>query len=166
MKTMYKKAAMKSVMTLTAALTLLAVSCRNDDDAPNTPPEMKGNNYKITVTIPNVEATNNNALDDYVSIIASGGTLNSMESDIWKINGVLQNGQKAVSLDEDDFEGSIKTYVIESAKPLLSLAASYQIMNNNSPISISYKIEKNGTVVVNENFTLAMDQDQHKSYSY
>lgn len=161
---MYKKLAMKNAMLLMAAgLTFSISSCRGDDPSPN---PLEGNNYKITVTIPNVEAANNNALDDYVSIIASGGTANNTDSDIWKINGALQNGQKVVSLDEDDFEGSTKTYVIESTKPLPALAASYQIINNNNPINVSYKIEKNGNVVVNENFTLADDQDQHKNFSY
>ncbi len=159
----FKRNSAKSLLMLvTAGAALTLSSCRDDDKAPNI---HGGNNFKITVTIPNVEATTNSALDDYVSITTAGSTANPQESGVWKLNGAVQAGQLVVGLSEDDFAGATKTYVIESTKPLLSVSAGFQIINSNSPITVSYKIEKNGDVVVNENFTLADGENRHKQFN-
>ena len=151
-----KKAAYLTMALLVGVFS--ANSCRNDDG--NELPSVKENTYKITVTVPVVDGS------DYVSIIASGGTANPQESDLWKINGTLQNGQKVVGVERQDFEGATKTYIIESAKPLMGLSASYSVLNSMQPITVSYKLEKNGETMINENFTLAAGESRNKDYSY
>lgn len=161
MKTMYKKIVMKSMMFLMALGLVFGISsCRDDDNNGNQPGLPEGNNFKITVTVPVIDGS------DYVSFISSGGTGNPQESDIWKLNGVVQNGQKVIGLERQNFEGTTKTYVMESTKPLLALSASFNVLNSLQPMTVSYKIEKNGTTVVNENFTLAAGGSQMKNYSY
>lgn len=160
MKTMYKKIVLRSMMLLMALGLVFGISsCRDGDDNP-TVPVVNTNTYKITVTIPLVDGS------DYVSINTSGSTANPQESDLWKLNGVLQNGQKVVGLNRQDFDGATKTYILESTKPLVTVAAGFSVINSQQPMSVSYKIEKNGTVVVNENFTLAAGESKSKDYSY
>lgn len=160
MKTVYKKIVERSTILLMAAgLTFTISSCRDDDDGP-TAPTVTTSTYKMTVTIPLVDGS------DYVSIATSGGTANPQESDLWKLNGVLQNGQKVVGLNADSFQGATKTYVLESTKPLVAVASGFQVINSQQPMSVNYKLEKNGTVVVNENFTLAAGESKNKDYNY
>ncbi len=163
MKNFIQQKSKRITLTLSAVLSVLLLgSCdRGDDDDTST-----GNNYKVTVTIPNVEATHNNALDDYVSFIVGGATENVGESTIWKLNGEEMTGQNVVGLDEDDFEGATKTYVFESTKKLLTMSTKVQIINNNAPISIYYKIEKNGNTEVEQNVTLQDDEDHTKQYTF
>lgn len=132
-------------------------SCRGDDNVTPTP---TGNSYKMTVTIPLVDGS------DYVNVVTSGGTANPQESDLWKLNGILQNGQKVVGVNDQDFAGATKTYILESNKPLVAVAAGFQIVNSQQPMTVSYKLEKNGQTVVNENFTLAAGESKNKDYTY
>lgn len=142
---------------------LLLRSCSRDDDDDNN--NQNGNSYKVTVTIPNVEAANNNALDDYVSIIVGGSTGDPSVTTLWKVNGTEIPAELVTSLDEDDFEGATKTYVIESIRPLMLMQVKLQIINNNMPLSVSYKIEKNGKTEIEQNVTLADDEDHTKTYN-
>lgn len=156
MKTIFKKAAF---YLMASGLILGISSCRGDDDGPTTP-TVTTSSYKMTVTIPLVDGS------DYVSVVTSGGTANPQESDLWKLNGVLQNGQKVVGLNRQDFDGATKTYILESTKPLVAVAASFSVINSQQPISVNYKLEKNGSVVVSENFTLASGETKSKDYNY
>lgn len=110
----------------------------------------------MTVTIPLVDGS------DYVSVVTSGGTANPQESDLWKLNGILQNGQKGVGINDEDFAGATKTYVLESNKQLVGVAAGFRVINRQQPMTVSYKLEKNGQTVVNENFTLAAGESKNK----
>ncbi|MGG5210165.1 hypothetical protein ACQWU4_14675 [Chryseobacterium sp. MIQD13] len=147
---------------LTALLLGFVSSCSKDDDEPGggDGPGNGGANYKITVTLNGVNAT-----DDYVSVVASGSDYQNSTS-IWKINGTVQNGQTAVGLNDSNFEGATKTYIIETNSPIVALAASIQVINFHSAITGTYKVEKNGTAIVNETINLTTDgADFTKQYS-
>ncbi|MDQ0065704.1 hypothetical protein [Chryseobacterium lathyri] len=148
---------------MTALLLGFVSSCSKDDDDGDAGggAVSEGANYKITVTLNGVNST-----DDYVSVVASGSD-HQNNSSIWKINGTVQNGQTAVGLNDNSFAGSTQTYIIETNSPIAALSASIQVVNFNSSITGTYKIEKNGTTVVNENINLTTNgADFTKQYSF
>lgn len=158
MKKMNKKIALLGFLSV-FALGLLTTSCSSDDD--NNPTTPDGSNYKITVTLDDV-----NPDEDYVSVVVSGGTLDG-ETDVWKVNGVVRTGESAIGLGNNDFAGATKTYVIETTKPIRAFAGAVQIINYGEDMPLSYKIEKTNEVVVNENLTLSGDGDDFtKQYSF
>lgn len=147
---------------LTALLLGFVASCSKDDDDGNGDGNggTGGANYKITVTLNGV-----NAADDYVSVVASGSNYQNSSS-IWKINGTTQTGQTA-GLDKSNFTGSTKTYIIETNSPIVALSASIQVVNYNSAITGTYKIEKNNDTVVNETINLTTNgADFTKKYTF
>lgn len=153
------------VFLLTTLFLGIASSCSNDDDdngnGEGNGGGTSGANYKITVTLNGVNST-----DDYVSVVASGSN-HQNSSSIWKINGTTQNGQTAVGLDKNNFSGSTKTYIIETNSPIAALSASIQVVNFNSTITGSYKIEKNNDTVVNETINLTTNgADFTKHYTF
>lgn len=121
-------------------------SCSRDDDGGG----KDGNMYKITITLNGVDA------NDFVSLAAAASDAAASTS-VWKINGVTQNGQVGVSLNETNFTGSTKTYVLETNFKVIALAAGGQLINYGGAITGSYKIEKNGKEEVNETINLATD---------
>lgn len=140
MKTMYKKLVLKCMMMLLATafiFTLSSCSDRDDDDA-------GGNTYKLTLTLNGVDN------DDHVSFSLAGTNTNA-DSNVWKVNGETQAGQMGISMDEDSFTGSTKTYVIESNFKLVGIASGLTVSNfGTSTITGNFKIEKNGSEVVNQ----------------
>lgn len=149
MKTMYKKIVLRSMMLLMALGLVFGISsCSRDDDGGGSGKD--GNMYKITVTLNGVDA------NDFVSLTAAASDAAASTS-VWKINGVTQNGQVGVSLNDTNFTGSTKTYVLETNFKVIALAAGGQLINYGGAITGSYKIEKNGKVEVNETINLASD---------
>lgn len=149
MKTMYKKIVMRSMMLLMAlGLVFGMSSCSRDNDGDGSGKD--GNMYKITITLNGVDA------NDFVSLAAAASDASASTS-VWKINGVTQNGQVGVGLNETNFTGSTKTYVLETNFKVIALAAGGQLINYGGAITGSYKIEKNGKVEVNETINLASD---------
>ena len=149
MKTMYKKIVMRGLMLLmTLSLIFGISSCSRDDDGDGSGND--GNMYKITITLNGVDA------NDFVSLAAAASDAAATTS-VWKNNGVTQNGQVGVGLNETNFTGSTKTYVLETNFKVIALAAGGQIINYGGAITGSYKIEKNGKEEVNETINLATD---------
>ena len=146
---MYKKIVMRGLMLLmTLSLIFGISSCSRDDDGDGSGND--GNMYKITITLNGVDA------NDFVSLAAAASDAAASTS-VWKINGVTQNGQIGVSLNETNFTGSTKTYVLETNFKVIALAAGGQIINYGGAITGSYKIEKNGKEEVNETINLSTD---------
>ena len=137
--------------------TLSLLSCSSDDGGGTNDPE--GDNFKITVTLNGVSA------DDYVSISAAG-TDAAQNTSIWKVNGEVQNGQIAVGLNEDDFSGETTTYVLETTREIIALAAGIQIITTDNQITGSFKIEKGGTVEVNETINVSNGNDFTRHYNF
>ncbi|MBK0382839.1 hypothetical protein I5M32_07685 [Pedobacter sp. SD-b] len=134
-------------------------SCSKNNDAPS---NGDGKNVKFTFTVTGV----NPAEIDNVSFIAVGGN-STNDKTIWKVNGVTKNNEQDISLGEDDFTGSTKTYVVESIKPLTSAQISLQCINFDAPYKISYKAEVNGKVENDdENITVDVNKDYTHQYSY
>lgn len=150
----------KSIIALSLFTTLLLSSCKSSNDDEGVQAET-GNNYKITVTLNNV-----NASDDYVSVVSAGVGAGT-KLDVWKVNGVVKVGESAVSLGDTDFTGSTKTYVIETTEKISAFTNNVQIINYGQAMTISYKIEKDNVVTINENVTLTADgSDFTKRYSF
>lgn len=132
--------------------------CSSDDDDTN---PTGGNTYKMTVTLNNVEPER-----DFISFVAVGGT-HDQSNTFWKVNGKERNGEQGISLDDNDFAGSTKTYVIESTKPLVLTTVGIQFINYGNPLSYSVKIEKNGKTEIDETNTLIGDNsDFTKNYTF
>lgn len=149
---------MKKVLLLISVVFVFA-GCSKDKN--NNPTSGKNIKYTITVT---------GATDiDYVSIIFTGGTTNPNDKTIWKIDGVAQENESAVSLTEDDF-GTGKTIVVESTKGLYLAHAKLQCLqpsNDARTYTISYKAEINGKVVRDDaNVSVGYNSDYTHMFDY
>ncbi|MCZ4243514.1 hypothetical protein [Pedobacter punctiformis] len=144
-------------LSLILFVTLL-FSCKKDsNDSPGT----TGKNVKFTITVNGVSGA-----DDYASFVIVGADLKNTKT-LWKVNGVTKNNETSVSLGEDDFTGSTKTYVVESVTPLDVVGTSIQCLNFNGPYTISYKAEVNGKVITNDqNVTVDVNKDYTHRYDY
>lgn len=158
MKNLKKRFAFLGMLSVLTLGTLS--SCSSDDNSGDVSiPE--GSNYKITVTLDNV-----NPDEDFVSVVVSGGTIDG-KNDIWKVNQVVRTGESAIGLNKNDFGGATKTYVIETTQPIRAFAGGVQIINYGANLPIKYKIQKGNDVVVDENLTLSGDgADFTKQYSF
>lgn len=139
--------------------TLLIISCSNDDD--NT---INGNNYKITVTLNNVNET-----DDFVSVVAVGANITeNNNSPMWRINNIDRPAAvRSVSFGDTDFTGGTVTYLIETINPIDILEIGVQIINYGEDLTGSFKVEKNGTIQINETINLVGDNtDFTEDYSF
>jgi hypothetical protein len=158
MKKVNAKIALLGVLSL-LTFGSLTTSCSKDNDNSEVVP--KGSNYKITVTLSNV-----NQDRDYVSVVVAGGT-SAGKNDVWKVNGVVKTGESAIGLSKTDFIGGTKTYVIETTQPIQAFSGGVQIINYGEDLPVNYKIEVDGTVKVNENPTLSGDgANLTKQYSF
>jgi len=140
---------MKKRMIALAGLTLLMglSSCGDDDD------DKAGAVYRVIITLNAVVST-----DDFVSVTVAGTNQSSAVIDpLWRINGAAQPNVPIVVLDADDFTGSTKTYEIESVVPIDVLASGVQVINYGSPLTGSYRVEREGKVLVNEVINLTGD---------
>ncbi|CAM2900931.1 hypothetical protein CHFL109739_06440 [Chryseobacterium flavum] len=165
MKTINLYQSFRNLFTVFFTLMLLGfiVSCGGNDDegGDGNGAGINSSHYKITVTLNGVNAT-----DDYVSVVASGGN-HQNDSSLWKINGAVQNGQTVVGLNKNSFSGATKSYTIETNTPIAALSASIQVINFNSTITGTYKIEKDNQLVVNETINLTADgADFTKNYTF
>jgi len=136
----------RSIIVLSILSALFLSSCKSSNDDEDMQSE-NGNNYKITVTLTNV-----NASDDYV-FVGAVGTGSGSKLDV-KVNNVVKVGESSVSLGDTDFTGSTKTYVIETTEKISNFSNNVQIINYGQDMTISYKIEKDNAVKINENMTL------------
>lgn len=119
-------------------------------------------NVKFTIAIEGAVETG-----DFISFSFSGGTLNSTESTIWKVNGVTKNNETGINFSDSEFSGSVKSYVIESIMPLAAAGATVQVINDDAPLKVSYKAEVNGKVVNNDATTLTGEgADYTKQFTY
>jgi len=156
-----KKSIFKKVTTGICVVLLTAFSsCSKDDN--NDPSPSDGRNAKFTVTVTDAPAS------AYISFVIVGLTKDPKDATVWKVNGVVQNNQSAVSLGKNEFSGNTKTYVIESAKPLETISVGIQCLNvENVPYKVSYKAEVNGEVKTDQkDFTVTKNADFTKDYTY
>mgnify|MGYP003576072045 FL=1 len=139
----------------------LFVNCSSSDDSSNpVVPGLEGKNMKFTITIDNVTK------DDYISFVVSSSSFNT--NTIWKVNGTERSNENVISLNDESFSGSTKTYVIEStvALPAASLGMQFIPFNNKS-ITYSYKAEINGKVIKDEqNITITNPSSYNVQYTY
>ena len=134
-----------------------AFSCSSDDNSSS------GSSYKITITLNDVNAT-----DDFISIVVVGSNQSGVNNyPMWKINGVNQENVQTISLGKSDFTGITKTYVMETVNPIEILTSGVQIINYGNPLIGNFKIEKNGTILINQDINLVGDNsDFTQDYSY
>lgn len=115
---------------------------------------------KFTITINGVIP------DDYISFVVAGGAVNT--NTIWKVNGTERPNENAISLNDESFSGSVKTYVIETTTPIQAASLSMQFIPfTYNSITYSYKAEINGNVVKDEqNVTVTNPNSYSVQYSY
>ncbi|MDR2223704.1 MAG: hypothetical protein LBE34_13380 [Flavobacteriaceae bacterium] len=158
-----KNSKLKSVLfgiLAVVSIGLFTTGCSKSDDSNPGDFSLEKNNYKITVSLTNVEE------NDFISLTFAGGTAMG-KTDVWKVNGKVRTGESAVSLAKNDFGAGTTTYVIETTEPIHAFANGVQIINFGANLPISYKIEKAGKVIVNEEVTLTGDgKDFSKQYSF
>jgi len=147
--------------TLALVTSALFVNCSSSDDG-NDPviPGIETKNMKFTITINNV------TMDDYISFVVASSSFNT--NTIWKVNGTERSNENAISLTDESFSGSTKTYVIEStvALPAASLSMNFIPFTNKS-VTYSYKAEVNGKVVKDEqNITITNPSSHTAQYTY
>jgi hypothetical protein len=148
------------LLSLTAVCFVLSCSKNSTSPVPSLP---KGKTAKFTISVNG--ATN----DDYISFVFSGASNDvSGSTTIWKVNGVTQENEQAISFAKNDFTGSTKTYVIESTTPLAAIATSVQcISTSTTSYTISYKAEIDGQVSGDyQNITVAENQDYTHQFNY
>lgn len=158
---MRKKHIAYGLYVVMTAGVLLAGCGKKDDPAP-------GDNKKISMKFTlSVSGT-----DEYDQVDFSMGAGNHDASQygapVWKVNGVTQNNENVLLLDEGDFAGSTKTYVIETVKPFNFGHLSVGYSNTDGgPITLSYKVEIDGKVKTNvENLRIVDGESQTKNFSY
>ncbi|MDR6942923.1 hypothetical protein [Mucilaginibacter pocheonensis] len=157
-----KKSIFKNLIAFTICAVLFASfsSCSKKSSGDPTP--SNGRNAKFTVTVTGAPSS------AFISFVMVGLTNDPKEGTVWKVNGVVQNSENSVSLGKNNFNGTTKTYVIESIKPLSAISVGVQCLNvENSPYKISYKAEINGEVKNDEkDFTVTKSTDFTHDYTY
>ena len=154
-----KRALMSTV--LLSGLILGLSSCVSDDGNVGTP----GVNFKkmkLTVTVNGVQE------NDIVTFNATTTSVYNDQPVLWKVNGVDKPNEPMVNLDQQNFVGSTKTYVIESAVDLPAAnVMMYFAPFTDHQITYSYKAEINGNVVKDEqNISLANPNTFSVTYTY
>lgn len=161
--TMTAKSGFKKMALILCTVAIgLFTSC-SDDDGGSTANPTNGKNVKLTITV------NGAADSDYLSFVAVGSAAsNPSESTVWKVNGTTLTNESAVSLGENEFTGSTKTYVIESVTPLSVVSVGMQFLTSpDRSYTFSYKAEINGEVVKQENnVQVTSDNDYTHDYTY
>lgn len=148
----------KSLLFLFLATGTLT-SCGSDDTAPVIP-GLEDKTMKFTITINGVIP------EDYISFVVAGGAINT--NNIWKVNGTERPNENAISLNDENFSGSVKTYVIETTTPIPAASLSMQFIPfTNNAITYSYKAEVNGNVVKDEqNIPVSHPSSYSVQYTY
>jgi len=147
-------------LCLVTLISFISTGCGDKDDPKPNKVSMK---FTLTVTGANQ--------DDVVDFTIAAGNHDASQygSPVWKVNGVSLGNETAVQLDEQNFAGSTKTYIVETIKPVDfgSMDVGYSNMTGGGPITISYKAEIGGNVETNvENLVVAVGQRQTKTFSY
>ncbi|WP_345949181.1 hypothetical protein ABDD95_20255 [Mucilaginibacter sp. PAMB04274] len=159
-----KKTVFKNLITAIACFMLLAgfSSCSKKDNDESSPSSPDGRTAKFTVTVTNAPES------AYISFVMVGLTNNTTDATVWKVNGVVQNNEKTVSLGKNNFSGNTKTYVIESIKPLSNISVGVQCLSpGTASYNISYKAEINGVVKAdNKDVTVTANSDFTHDYTY
>lgn len=146
------------LMTVATFSTLTFNACSKSDG----PDGGNNKNVKFTITVEGSVESN-----DLVSFDFSGGTLNSSENTIWKVNGATRNNETDISLGENEFSGSTKTYIVESIMPLAAAGFVVHVVNFDAPLKVTYKAEVNGKVVNNDAPTITGDGTAYaKQFTY
>src|SRR5690606_14654665 len=158
MKKSIFKLSSKGLLFLFLATGILT-GCGSDDSTPAIP-GLEGKTMKFTVTINGVIP------DDYISFVVAGGAIDT--NTIWKVNGTERPNENAISLNDESFSGSVKTYVIETINPIQAASLSMQFIPfTNNSITYSYKAEVNGNVVKDEqNVPVTHPSSYSVQYSY
>lgn len=150
---------MKNYTKLSLALILGAsfvFGCKKKDDMGMG----EGKTAKFTITVNGIEN------QDYASFVIVGGDYQQTKS-LWKVNGVVQTNEEAISLDKDDFTGGTKTYVIESTKPVTLATVGIQCLNYGADYTVSYKAEIGGKVVKeDQNVVVGVNKDYTHNFNY
>ncbi len=148
-------------LCLLSMVSFVSTGCGGKDDPK---PSAAKISMKFTITVTGVDANDN------ISVQTTAGNHDASQwgSPMWKVNGTSLGNEAAARLDEQNFIGATKTYVIETVKPFDFGALHIDYSNlDGAPVTVSYKAEINGRVETNvENLVLAAGQTGIKDYEY
>jgi len=148
-------------LCLAALASLVFTGCGSKDDPK---PSKAKINMKFTITVPNAAAASQ--ID--VQVSAANHDASQYGAPVWKMNGVTQNNEHSILIDERNFAGATKTYVFETVKAFdfgnLSVSCT---ASDGAAVKLSYKAEIDGKVETNvENLTVAAGQSINKDFTY
>ena len=141
------KKILKRILILTTvfgSLSLGLTNCSSDDNNDGIP-GLNLKKMKLTVTVNGVQE------NDIVTFNATTTSVYNDQPVLWKVNGADKPNEPIVNLDQQNFLGSTKTYVIESAVDLPAANVMLYIAPyTDHLLTYSYKAEVNGNVVKDE----------------
>jgi len=149
------------LMSLILAPCLFAGCKKDKSDSPDSDAN-KIRTAKFTVTV-------SGATSGSVISFSASGNNTAGELGVWKVNGKDRTSENAIVLNEEDFTGSTKTYVLEITKPVYRIGINLagDLIDGGVPYKISYKAEINNKVVNDEqNVTVDPAHDYFHTYTY
>ncbi|MBC9933148.1 hypothetical protein [Chitinophaga qingshengii] len=144
-----------------ASFTFTGCSKKNDPA-----PEEKKVAVKFTVT-----ATSAGVIDETditIQAAAANGDASQYGAPVWKINGVTQNNEDNIFLKGNQFNGSTKTYVLETVKPFGMATIGVECTNRGTtPITLTFNTQVDGKVQTNvENLKVMPGEGYDKQFTY
>lgn len=111
------------------------VSCSKDDG----PGAQKGKTGKFTISAPGLSG------EDMVVVMFTGSNGAQLVKTPWKINGVAQENQSNIRIENEHLAGG-KTVVVETATPLDNIIVTLGGTSDGTPFTLKFKAEINGKV--------------------
>ena len=110
-------------------------SCSKDDG----PGASKGKTGKFTISAPGLTS------EDMVLIMFTGSNGAQLVKTPWKINGVAQENQSNIRIENEHLAGG-KTVIVETAVPLDNIIVTLGGSSDGTPFTLKFKAEINGKV--------------------
>lgn len=128
---------MKNIVLFAAILAGLwaGVSCSKDD----APGVSKGKSAKFTISAPGLSG------EDFATFMFTGSNGAQIVKTPWKINGVPQENQTNIRIENPQLVGG-KTVIVETATPLDNIIVTFGGQSDETPFTLKFKAEINGKV--------------------
>ncbi|MDD3789510.1 MAG: hypothetical protein PHO94_12560 [Petrimonas sp.] len=110
-------------------------SCSKDDG----PSGSKGKTAKFTISAPGLDG------EDFVLFAFTGSNGAQIVKTPWKINGVTQDNQTNIRIENEHLTGG-KTVIVETAVPLDNIIVTFGGHSDETPYTLKFKAEINGKV--------------------
>ena len=128
---------MKKIVLFAALIAglLTGVSCSKDDG----PGASKGKTAKFTISTSGLNG------EDLILLAFTGSNGAQLVKTPWKINGVAQENQTNIRIENEHLVGG-KTVIVETATPLDNIIVTIGGHSDGTPFTLKFKAEINGKV--------------------